>query len=533
MKTRYAALALLWGYLVSPLLLQQLLVDGRGWLDPLFLFNVFTSLAWLGFFSGLRLRPLKFHLWAAPLYVLAGADLFMLFNYGNRLSSAYFGIALTDYRESIEFVAAFLWPVLATLGIFLAVYLLGLSGIRRLPAPRAGKLCLVSLSLLLAVYAGQLLNTYRNEDSWREAVLDVLGKELGAPMGPVFQGALALVLRAEAGEMLAQRREFSFARVVPRETSPRRIFVWIVGESSRPQNWSLMGYARETTPRLLRTPGVVPLPDLLTNAPLTAPAVVSMFSLRPVSDWKGLLAERSVISAFNQAGFATYWLSTQEADGWGGFIQHVAAEAQQRRYFDRALDRVLVDALRDIVRNRPADQPVFIVLHTKGSHWRYDRRYPGEFALFRGGQTAREKLVDAYDNSILYTDWVVSEVIRIVAAEKSEAAVLYVSDHGQNLLDDERQLFGHAIGSRFDLQSAALFWLSPTLIATHPREYRHLQQHRDWPLSMADLPHSFLDIAGISVDGFNVGKSVFRAQYAPHERWYLLRGKAHKEAVGR
>lgn len=504
-------------------------MSGRGWFEVLYLFNVGTSLLWVGVFFGSRLPPLTFHLCAAPLYVLTAIDLFLLFNLGNRLSSAYIGIAMTDYGEAAEFLSSYLRPVLTGTLSLLLIYGAGLFGIRKLAARPSGRLGKICALLLLLIYGTQFANTYRQEESFRIATLDLLGKELGAPMGGVFQTALATALRIETGELVEKRKRFAFTGVSAKAVSPGSIFVWIVGESSRPHNWGLMGYARDTTPRLQALDGLVPLTDLLTNAPYTSYSVTSMFSLRSVREWEALIAERTLVSVFNQAGFMTHWLSTQEADGWGGMIQHVANEAQNRRYFDRALDVALVSALRRIVEHKPAAQPLFIVLHTKGSHWRYDRRFPKEFERFTTGTGERDKLVDQYDNSILYTDWVISEVIATVARRQVDAAVFYVSDHGQNLYDDAAQLFGHAIGNQYDLHVPGVIWLSPSLRKQRAPAYAHLLKNSRLPLSMADLSHSFLDIAGVRVDGLQADRSVFSADYLVRDRWYHFRGKANLE----
>lgn len=528
-QLRHTALLILWSYLLSPLMLQPfLLKNGRDWFEILFLFNVFTSALWVSLLSRLRIRPLILHLLAFPLYVLTAADLFMLFNYGNRLSSAYIGILLTDYSEAGEFASTFLQPILISLFIMGAVYLPGLVALRRLPPPPRNRVAGISALVLLLTYSAQFASTYRNEDSFRFAALDVLGKELGSPMGGVFQGGLALILNHESRMYLEKRKSHSFAHVSAAGVSPGSIFVWVIGESSRPHNWGLMGYARETTPRLQAMTGVVALPDLLANAPHTEASVLSMLSLNSLKDWNTLLSERTIISVFNQAGFKTYWLSVQEADGWGGMIQHVAVEARQRKYFDRARDSVLVDELRTIVENKSSAEPLFVVLHTKGSHWHYSRRYPISFEKFKDGTSPRERLVDAYDNSVLYTDWIISQIIQTVAQTHDDAAVLYVSDHGQNLLDDEKQLRGHAFGNTYDLHTAGLLWLSPELQKKRRVKVANLEKHQRLPISMADLPHSILDIAGVRVDGFNATRSLFSAEYTVKERWYRFQGGPNK-----
>lgn len=89
------------------------------------------------------------------------------------------------------------------------------------------------------------------------------------------------------------------------------------------------------------------------------------------------------------------------------------------------------------------------MLHTKGSHFEYARRYPPEFARFgSSGGSRQQNVVDEYDNTVLYTDWLLSELIATLTQRGGASAVFFASDHGENLLDDERQLLGHGIGNR-------------------------------------------------------------------------------------
>ena len=519
----------LWGYLITPLALQPVFMSGRGWGEPLYLFNALTSVMWVGLLYYLPVRPFFFHLFAAPLYLLSTVDLFLLLNFKNRLSSGYIGIALTDHAEAPEFLASFFGPVLAVSVVLLLIYSSGLFLIRSAKGKAGWKPSLICASVLLLAYTAQLANGYRNEGAFRVAALDVLGKEMSSPMGGIFQTSLALILSHESKLLLEKRNAFSFTGVSTKKALSGKVMVWIIGESSRPQNWGLMGYSRDTTPRLQAIKGVIPLPDLLATAPATSIAVPSMLSLRPIAEWDQILSERSIISVFNQAGFKTYWLSAQEADGWAGLIPQVAAEARRRRYFDRAYDVLLVDELRRILENEGATESLMIVLHTKGSHWRFDRRYPREFEKFKAGVTAREKLVDQYDNSVLYTDWIIAEAIRTLEARPAESAVFFVSDHGENLLDDENELFGHALGNQYDLPAAGLVWLSSAMVKRNQQEYANLQKNSRLPLSVADLSHSFLDIAGIDVDGLNTSQSLFRPNFSVRERWFRVRDELKKE----
>ena len=93
---------------------------------------------------------------------------------------------------------------------------------------------------------------------------------------------------------------------------------------------------------------------------------------------------------------------------------------------------------------------LFFVLHTYGSHFNYFERYPREFAHFTPDEATevevknRQQLINAYDNSIRYTDYFLHHLIQILDSTNHTTALYYSPDHGEDLLDDDRKRFLHA-----------------------------------------------------------------------------------------
>ncbi len=293
----------------------------------------------------------------------------------------------------------------------------------------------------------------------------------------------------------------------------------------------MFGYARDTSPRLRAKTGIIMFPMMMTTAPETQIAVPSMLSLQPITDWPSVQAQKSVVSAFNEAGFKTYWLSTQGVDEWSGIIPQMAAEAGTVRYFSQSFDGALLNEVREIVDMEPTGhRKLLIVLHVKGSHFEYDRRYPSEFAHFVTPHgTRRNNIVDAYDNSILYTDWFLSELISMLSARNTHTALLYASDHGENLLDDDRQLLGHTRGTEYDLSTSSFIWLSEEVRKRHPTWVSNLEHHATLPLSLSNLSHSMLELADIHAPALDLRMSVFNSTFVLHPRSYLMGGEVRRE----
>jgi glucan phosphoethanolaminetransferase (alkaline phosphatase superfamily) len=506
---------LLWAYLASPIVFYMLRNPSHALNDVLWLFNALTTLLWVGFLQFAPWRPLRLHLFMLPLYLATAVDLFLVGVFGNRLSSSYISIMLTEAQEAPELLSAYLWPIIASALLLTGTLAVGLRHIRNAPPLHRTKLMLGCLIALLVVYGAAFgRNMKANATDWQNNLLDVVGKEMSSPVGAVFQFGLTLHSFAQYSEMRAQRSSHSFGARQTAPSADNEIVIWVVGESSRPMNWQLFGYERPTNPLLQKTHGLVLLPDLRTTAATTSYAVTSMFSLRPIDQWDNILAERSVLSAFSEAGFKTWWLSTQEVDNWGGPIPHVAAEASSRRYFERSHDAALIPALREIAMSKGDTHKTFVVVHTKGSHFDFKRRYPAEFDRFKSGKTDRRSvLVDSYDNSILYTDWLLAQIIEILQQSKRKAVLVYASDHGENLLDDDRQLFGHALSTKFDLASAGFLWFSPEMKSLRAQHLKVLDQNAGKPLSISDLPHSMLHFSGIAARGLDLSRSIFSADY--------------------
>ncbi len=523
------ALLALFTYLVSPLAIQAWLGGWHAVGDKLFVFSLLTSLLWLALAYVASTRPAMMHLLLLPLYVTTAVDLFLLANFGARLSSGYVTILLTDKSDANEFLSTYGLPVALVTAAFVLIYVpsvIAMRGYRR----RASRRWAVAVGgLLLVIYGLAFGRGVFQGWGWRTAALDLAAHETSAPMGVAFQSAVALKLHADSKELREVRARFSFGATKAPSPS-QEIYVWVVGESSRPANWSLFGYNRDTTPRLRATPGVVAMPYMLTTAPHTSVAVPSMLSLQPITDWNAIQGEKSIVGAFNETGFATHWLSTQDVDSWAGIIPQLASESKHRRYFDRGFDGALLAPLREIVDKASASSKLFIVLQTKGSHFDFSRRYPAEFARFSTpGGPRSASLVDAYDNSILYTDWFLAELINILDRKNLHATMVFTSDHGENLLDDDKQLLGHAVGNQHDLQTAAFMWFSQATRSAHADKISNAERHANARLSLADLPHSLLDLAGIQTKQLDLRKSIFQPTFEAKRRSYYVRGELRQE----
>jgi glucan phosphoethanolaminetransferase (alkaline phosphatase superfamily) len=529
---KYGPHFLLWGFLMSPLPVSMLMGEGQGRVDELSLFNAFASMLWAAVLSGLFRRPLYLHLTLVPFYLTAAADLFLLKSFGNRLSSAYIGIALSDHGEASEFISFYLTPILLIAIPSICLISGSIFSLRKQRFSVFPLRLTFLVALLFGLYGVAFTKNALSGMDARRNLLDISAKELSSPFGVLFQSALAFNIQREYQEVRSVRKKNTAVEAATTREGRGEIYVLVIGESSRPDNWSLFGYEKNTNPRLSKQDGLVLLPDFVTSAPHTSVAVPAMLSLKEISDWPGIMAAPSIVNIFNAAGFDTYWMSTQEADSWGGHIPILAREAGRTIYFDRAYDGVMLKDLDLTLSGSRGNDRALIVLHSKGSHWQYKRRYPSEFNAFGVGAPNKiDQVVAEYDNSILYTDWFLAEIIGRLQALRRPVFLLYASDHGENINDGGSGIYGHAIGNRYDLRAAAFYWMSAEMRAQLAVSAEQGRMHARRPLSASNISHSLLGLAGIRSLGFDPSKDIFSNRFSAGHRPYLVRGQYHADAA--
>lgn len=315
-------------------------------------------------------------------------------------------------------------------------------------------------------------------------------------------------------------RSFDFK---PRWRSPpdaeRIVHILVIGETARADRWSLFGAKRTTTPHLLARHDrgeLAAFGDAASPAAATRESVPLMLTRRPPGAALQHTAEPSLVTAFRQAGFRTYWLSTQGAAGRHETpISVLAREAHEQRFINTAdysahgaQDGELLPLLAGVLA-RPEPKQL-IVLHTLGSHLHYAHRYPPAFAKFQPALSADDKpdiwrreqvepLRNAYDNSVLYTDHVLGQAIDLVAKSGAIASLTYAADHGESLFDGNCAKGGHGFAAAVNYHVPFFVWTSQAWRARHAPEWQRLLDRQQQPVSTLAVFATVLDLAGLDI----------------------------------
>lgn len=293
--------------------------------------------------------------------------------------------------------------------------------------------------------------------------------------------------------------------------------VFVLGESLRPDHLGLNGYERNTTP-LLSKEDIISYPFIYAEQTYTNSSVPYILTRADSTDYSRAYTEKSFISFFKACDFYTVWLANQEAaDTYVYFMNecdslfHVNINKSSYVVFDRWVDGDLLplfDNALEVDRKKK-----LIVLHTIGSHWWYNSHFTDEFARFQPtvnskiiSSCTQEEMINSYDNTILYTDYFLSNLINRLKDEK--AILIYQSDHGEALGEDGIWL--HAVESPFVHQAACMVWMSDKYKEAYPDNYTKAKENSVKKFRTDYLFHSILDAGGIGSEYINDSMSIFR-----------------------
>jgi lipid A ethanolaminephosphotransferase len=283
------------------------------------------------------------------------------------------------------------------------------------------------------------------------------------------------------------------AKLVPFEDPHLTVLVFILGETARTVNFSLFGYERKTNP-LLEKQDVVTFDNVSSCGTATAVSVPCMFSSQGRSDFNVTDAKytENLVDILQKAGYDILW--RENDDGCKGVCDRVPTEnmltLNNPKYCKGTYcyDEALLDGLDDKLKNIKKDTVIF--LHMMGSHGpTYYNRYPDRFKKFTPTcdtadiqNCAQETIVNTYDNTIVYTDYIISSVIDMLKKyPQYESGMIYVSDHGESLGENNMYLHGfpYRIAPKEQTHVPVILWMSETMKKWDYVDYACMKKEAD------------------------------------------------------
>jgi lipid A ethanolaminephosphotransferase len=294
-------------------------------------------------------------------------------------------------------------------------------------------------------------------------------------------------------------------------TKPLLAFL-VIGETARAANFQLGGYARPTNPRLRRMDDVVFFGEVHSCGTSTATSVPCMFSHlgRDAFDADAARASSNVLDALLRGGISVEWRENNSG------CKHVCDRVPHIDNLTggegectgaHCFDAVMTEGLREQLLGTPRDS--LVVLHQQGSHGpAYFERYPSQFEAFAPvcraadlGRCKRATVINAYDNTIVYTDHVLAQNIALLKslAAQFDSLLIYVSDHGESL--GENGVYLHAapyfIAPREQTHVPLIVWMSEGYRTRSQTDLACVRARAAQPASHDDLYHTVLGALGL------------------------------------
>jgi lipid A ethanolaminephosphotransferase len=312
----------------------------------------------------------------------------------------------------------------------------------------------------------------------------------------------------------------------------KSIFVVVVGETARWDHFALNGYAKPTNPKLSQVKDLVNYPLAYSCGTDTAQSVPCMFSgltRKQFSNAKAASRE-NLLDILKRTGIDVRWRENQA--GCKGVCARIPTEAltghKVPTFYPSTenFDDVLVDGLDQLIANLKSD--TVIVLHMMGSHGpAYWKRYPEQYEIFKPAckvvqfsDCESEDVINAYDNTIVYTDHVLARLIEVLSGAANhgvDAGMLYVSDHGESLGERNMYLHGmpYAIAPEAQIHVPMVTWLSPSMRETMGVDQSCLVNHAAQRVSHDNLFHSVLGLMDVKTSVYDPSLDLFAACRRP------------------
>lgn len=419
--------------------------------------------------------------------------------------------------------AGFMWRMV--LGVLLPCLLIArlrvrFPSARRTAAWNAGIVfgCLVTAALVAGIYYKPFSAIVRNN---RDLV-----KTLN-PVTPLVSTIKVALASGNEARIVAKPlgTDASVSTAANGQTKPR-VAIIVVGETARGASFSLGGYARETNP-LLKQQDVIYFPNVSSCGTATVVSLPCMFSDLKRSGYtrEAGMARETVVDVLQRAGLDVTWLENNTGSkGVADRVRFIDIynSTDPRFCEDGTCDDAIAFEKIDEWLNSVKEDSV-LVFHQLGNHGpAYYKRYPAQFRKFLPECTTTElskcqdqEIVNAYDNAILYTDYILSGIIDRLKAKRDRLAtgMLYVSDHGESLGENGLYLHGTPYFMAPDEQTRVpmLTWLDPDFASGMGVDTACLRQERSKELSHDNLFSSLLGMMNVSTSVYNAGLDMFAA----------------------
>lgn len=399
----------------------------------------------------------------------------------------------TNFEESSSFFSFKLILYLIFLGILPSIYIVKVKTFKANLKQFSVTISLTLLFILILVFA--------NASNW--LWIDKNSKTLGGL-------AMPWSYSVNTGLFYAHKHKKNQKEIIlPNATitnNEKTIVVLVIGESARSQNFSLYGYKKNTNPLLSKRENLYHF-DANSSATYTTEGVKCILAHKYTSDLYEILP-----NYLYRNNVEVFWRTTNSGEP-PVHIQYYQNRNDLMPYCKGEMcnyDEVLLAGLKEQILASKKNK-ILVVLHTSTSHGpTYSKKYPPQFETFKPvcnsvelGNCSHSELINAYDNTIIYTDYILNELINNLQQLKGyKSTMIFVSDHGESL--GENNLYTHglplSIAPKEQYEIPFIVWVSDSSKVLKPNKI----------LSQSHVFHSVLNFLSIQSPIYDESMNIYK-----------------------
>lgn len=464
-------------------------------------------------------------------FLLGGTcDIGYAYSFGGVFTTATMeAVAYSDQYEMIEYIQTYSsWQLNLILLGFFTIYCSAIYFCKSPSSEKSRKFIVVMGCILIAVV------TYRTTIMTRfhDTIPGILGT-----IPSYHLGSISLNKEVELRKKMLSST--NLGAINERKDTPQT-HVFIIGESATRNHMGIYGYKRNTTPNLSKINNeLVILDNVISSHVQTQASLRSALTSADSSNDSNYREAPSIIDEANASGYKTFWISNQQPQR--ATIASISYQANVKYYLSNdfkgvevyRFDEYMLDTINDAINDPAPFKAIFI--HMMGSHAAYENRYPEKFSQFNDTDvngytdalsTSEISAINAYDNSILYSDYFVNAVINSLKTDKNGLRTLtFFSDHGEEVFQND-DIKGHTPDNltRNMMEIPFILWSSDK----STDNVKGLTSNKHKPFMLDSLFHYALDTMNIGANALDKTKSISSKEYVqPQQR--KIYGKSYEK----
>ncbi|WP_276891410.1 phosphoethanolamine transferase [Helicobacter japonicus] len=336
------------------------------------------------------------------------------------------------------------------------------------------------------------------------------------PIAPIRSGILYIQNQVE-------QRDFKPVIVAQDATlaqdTPPQIVLFVIGESTRSANFALNGYTKPTNP-YTSTLNVISFDDFYSCGVITAisvPCMLTHYTQKTYTNRNLSLYTNNILDIAQDVGYEVWYLGNNGGKCVGGCDKNIKHTIY---YPNDSLDGIMLPDIKHIIENaQKTKQNTFIIAHGYGSHGAsYALRYPPNFEHFNPvckqkelSKCTYEEIVNAYDNSLLYNDWFLAQIIHTLKQTNMRSMLWYVSDHGESLGELGQYMhggLGYTLAPKYQKHIPSIMWFSTQWgeIPALALAQKHTELNHDY------IFHTLLHLLGIQTQAYDKHLDILNPQ---------------------